>query len=63
MSANFLELSVLIEASPNEINATIKKNKPSVIQQIADASPTVKVIKAIGTGIENIKKEKAADVN
>ena len=40
-----------------------KKNKPSVIQQIADASPTVKVIKAIGTGIENIKKEKAADVN
>ena len=40
-----------------------KKNKPSVIQQIVDASPTVKVIKAIGTGIENIKKEKAADVN
>ena len=40
-----------------------KKNKPSVIQQIVDTSPTVKVIKAIGTGIENIKKEKAADVN
>ena len=40
-----------------------KKNKPSVVQQIVDASPTVKVIKAIGTGIENIKKEKAADVN